>query len=58
MIVSLKCKHTEELHKRQRNTRFPAITDQARKKLLMLHTTVNLEDLRVLPLNHLEIWRL
>lgn len=54
MIVSFKCKHTEKLHNRETTRRFVFIAEQARKKLYMLHTTVNLEDLRVPPSNRLE----
>jgi toxin HigB-1 len=54
MIVIFKCKYTEKLHKREVVRRFIAISDQARKKLYMLDTTVTLEDLRIPPANRLE----
>ncbi|MGX6960339.1 MAG: type II toxin-antitoxin system RelE/ParE family toxin [Rickettsia endosymbiont of Pentastiridius leporinus] len=54
MIVSFKCKHTEKLHNRELIKRFEAFAEIARKKLFMLHTAVNLEDLRVPPSNRLE----
>jgi len=54
MIISFKCKHTEKLQKREIVRRFSAIAEQARKKLYMLNTTINLEDLRVPPSNRLE----
>lgn len=54
MIVSFKCKHTEKLHSRELVKRFEAFAEIARKKLFMLHTTVNLEDLRIPPSNRLE----
>lgn len=54
MIVSFKCKYTEKLHNRELVKRFEAFAEAARKKLFMLHTTVNLEDLRIPPSNRLE----
>ncbi|MCC8368486.1 type II toxin-antitoxin system RelE/ParE family toxin [Rickettsia endosymbiont of Polydrusus tereticollis] len=54
MIVSFKCKHTEKLHNRELVKRFEAFAETARKKLYMLHTTVELEDLRIPPSNRLE----
>ncbi|PHQ69562.1 MAG: hypothetical protein COB97_07225 [Paracoccus sp.] len=54
MIVSFKCKHTEKVYERCHVNRFSSILEQARKKLYMLHTTINLEDLRIPPSNHLE----
>ena len=55
MILSFKCKNTEKLHYRQAVRQFSSITEQARKKLYMLHTTLSLEDLRVPPSNRLEV---
>lgn len=55
MILSFKCKYTEKLHKREVVKQFFSISDQARKKLYMLNTTVCLEDLTVPPSNRLEL---
>lgn len=57
MIVSFRCKHSEELWAEGRNRRFAAIVKPSVAKLQMLHRAANLDDLRVPPGNRLEALR-
>ena len=54
MIVSFKCKQTSMLFSRYHVKKFSSISQQARKKMFMLHTAVKLENLQVPPANRLE----
>lgn len=56
MITSFADKHVEQLfHRQQRHKRLPhELQRPARRKLIMLHHAVTLDDLRVPPGNRLE----
>lgn len=55
MIVSFKCKQTEELWVTGKCKRFPPeALKAALRKLLMVHSATELKDLRIPPSNHLE----
>jgi proteic killer suppression protein len=54
MIKSFRDRATEQLWNGAFVKRFSGITDQARRKLDMLHAARSLEDLRVVPGNRLE----
>ena len=54
MIQSFACKDTERLFHSELSRRFKAIERVARRKLLMLHAAVVLNDLKVPPGNMLE----
>jgi proteic killer suppression protein len=54
VIRSFKSKDTESLFNDEDVARFRAIERPARRKLLYLHRARLLQDLRVLPGNHLE----
>lgn len=49
MIGSFKCKDTLSLFEDKRVRKFEVIPDTAKKKLLLLHTAVNLSDLLRFP---------
>jgi proteic killer suppression protein len=54
-IKSFACAETERLFYDERGTRFPDhIAKRARRKLLMIHASRNVNDLRVPPGNRLE----
>ena len=57
MIRSFKCKYTKALSKGQRVKRFVNIANVARRKLRQLEIANRLEDLRVPPGNHLEVFK-
>ena len=57
MIRSFRCRDTERLFGDTDVRRFRAIERVARRKLLLLHRAVRLEDLRVPPGNRLEALR-
>ena len=54
MIRSFKCKKTEALFQDKLVKNFKTIEKAARRKLLLLHMSKNLEDLRSPPNNRLE----
>ena len=54
MIRSFKCAGTARLFDDRPVRRFHSIERVARRKLLLLHRAIALEDLRVPPGNHLE----
>lgn len=57
MIVSFACKETEKIWQgvRVRSRKLPSgIQERDLRKLRQLDVSANLEDLRVLPANHLE----
>ena len=55
MIVTFKCKYTEELWKTGKSRKLPPETLKvALRKLLMIDSAYSLEDLKVPPNNHLE----
>lgn len=54
MIRSFACKDTERLFASQPVPRFKNIERAARRKLLLLHVARDLNELRILPGNHLE----
>jgi proteic killer suppression protein len=54
MIRSFRCRDTERLFGDRSVTRFGAIERVARRKLLLLHRAVALDDLRAPPGNRLE----
>lgn len=57
MIQSFDCRDTERLFHAERSRRFDAIAQVARRKLIMLHAAVHLDDLRSPPGNRLEALR-
>ncbi|MEA5077824.1 MAG: type II toxin-antitoxin system RelE/ParE family toxin [Anaerolineaceae bacterium] len=58
MIKSFADKETEKLFNRYFSKKFPPeIQTLARRKLLIIHAAVSLQDLRVPPGNHLEALR-
>ena len=55
MIVSFKCKETEKIWNRKFSRKFPDnIQRRARRKLIAIHISESLNDLRIPPSNHLE----
>lgn len=54
MIQSFLCKDTEALFNDRDVPRFRTIQRSARRKLLLLHTTIRLQELMVPPGNRLE----
>jgi proteic killer suppression protein len=55
MIVNFKCKETHKIFRGERTWKFPPeILRSARRKLLIIHAAINLNDLRTPPSNHLE----
>ena len=54
MIKSFRCRDTEQLFDDRLVPRFRAIERVARRKLLLLHRAIRLDDLRVPPGNRLE----
>ncbi|MEK6746987.1 MAG: type II toxin-antitoxin system RelE/ParE family toxin [Pseudomonadota bacterium] len=55
MIISFACKETEKIWNVQKSKKFPAdIQDRVLKKLSLLDTALELEDLRRFPANRLE----
>lgn len=55
MIRSFKCKETEKLFNRSPSRKIPRnLYQSCRRKLLMLNSAVNLQDLQVPPGNRLE----
>jgi toxin HigB-1 len=54
MIRSFRCRDTEALFHDREVRRFRACERVARRKLLLLHRAISLEDLRVPPGNRLE----
>jgi toxin HigB-1 len=54
VIRTFRCKDTEALFDRERCSRFQAIENVARRKLIMLNNAQSIQDLRVPPSNHLE----
>ncbi|MGL4942577.1 MAG: type II toxin-antitoxin system RelE/ParE family toxin [Thermoguttaceae bacterium] len=55
MIRSFRCEETEKIFNLIRAKKFPSDVQRAAlRKLKMLHRSVNLNDLRVPPANHLE----
>jgi proteic killer suppression protein len=55
MIITFKCKETEQIFNRRFSNQFPPnIQHRARKKLLMLDSATRLDDLRMPPANRLE----
>ncbi len=55
MIKSFRCKETEKLFLRQKSNYFPSnIQKITQRKLLILDTAENLNDLRIPPGNRLE----
>ena len=57
MIQSFGCRDTEKLFDAERSRRFGAIAQPARRKLMMLHAAVQLDDLNSPPGNRLEARR-
>ncbi|QWD61443.1 type II toxin-antitoxin system RelE/ParE family toxin [Polynucleobacter sp. MWH-UH25E] len=55
MIHSFSCRETEALFNSKVSQRFRSIERVARRKLLQLHATTDLLDLRIPPGNHLEL---
>ena len=54
MIRSFRCRDTEALFHDREVRRFRAFERVARRKLLLLHRAISLQDLRVPPGNRLE----
>ena len=55
MILSFRCKETEKVWHRRFSKKFPAdLQVRARRKLIALHISAALNDLRRPPSNHLE----
>jgi len=55
MIESFRCRETEKIWKRRFSKKFPPdIQGRARRKLIALHISESITDLRVPPSNHLE----
>lgn len=54
MIRSFRCRQTERLFHDESVFKFRSIEDSARRKLLLLHRAIQLQDLRVPPANRLE----
>ena len=55
MILSFRCKETEKVWHRRFSKKFPAALQvRARRKLIALHISAALNDLRRPPSNHLE----
>ena len=54
VIRSFRCAETERLHRRQRNRRFQAVEQIARRKLRQLDSATELRDLTAPPGNRLE----
>jgi len=55
MIVDFHCKDSEKLFRREKSKKFPEkIQKIAYRKLLMIHASANINDLRIPPSNHLE----
>jgi toxin HigB-1 len=55
VIKTFKCKHTEKLYHREWVKRFSGIERQALRRLRILEDAENLDDLRGLPSNNLEL---
>ena len=56
MIKSFKCKETEKIFEGQVSRRFPTmIQARAFNKLVAIHVSITLDDLRSPPSNHLEL---
>jgi toxin HigB-1 len=55
VIKSFRDSDTGTLHNRGSNPRFQSIERTARRKLIMLNNARNLDDLRAVPGNHLEV---
>jgi proteic killer suppression protein len=55
MIITFRCKETEQIFKRHISKKFSQnIQQRARTKLLMLDSATDLDDLRIPPANRLE----
>ena len=55
MIESFKCKETKKIWSRNFSKKFPPnIQSRARRKLIAIDISKSLNDLKVLPSNHLE----
>jgi len=57
MIRSFANRDTEDLFERQQNRRFGNIRRVALRKLMQIHASATLDDLRVPPGNRLEVLR-
>lgn len=57
MIQSFDCRDTERLFNAERSRRFDAIAQPTRRKLMMLHAAVHLDDRKSPPGNRLEALR-
>jgi len=58
MIKSFKCKETELIWRGYRSKKLPTdIQEVARRRLRVLDSSVNINDLRVPPANHLEVMK-
>jgi len=54
MIQSFRCKHTKKLWEEGKSSRFRSIENVAFRRLLQLHASESLADLRMPPGNRLE----
>jgi proteic killer suppression protein len=55
MIITFRCKETEQIFKRHISKKFSQnLQPRARTKLLMLDSATDLDDLRIPPANRLE----
>ncbi len=55
MIKSFKCKETEKIWNEQRSKKFPpSIQNRAFRKLRLLDSSENFQDLKIPPSNHFE----
>ncbi len=55
MIKTFKCKETEKIWNEQKSKKFPSdIQTRSLRKLRLLNSSENLQDLKIPPSNHLE----